>query len=578
MSRYPLRAIAVAVAALLAIAVGACGSSNDNGGDVNSGAIVKGKKGGTLKVVAAGDFEHIDPGQVYYQFDYLMTYATQRPLYSFKPDQFATQSPDLAASDPKLSDGGRTVTVKLKPNIKYGPPVNRAATSKDVKYAIERAFTASVANGYVGTYFSIVKGAPEPGQKSVPNISGIETPDDQTIVFKLSEPSGAFLKALTLPVTAPVPEEYAKKYDANTPTTYGNYQVGTGPYRFQADKSGKITYQVGKSATLVRNPNWDPKTDYRPAYADQIDFSMGNEDTVVAGRQVLNGKNMLTGDISADPPVIKQALQSRKSQISFSPLGMRYVALNTTIKPLDNLNVRKAILAASDRNALRLTRGGAIVGDIATHFLTPGVPGFEEAGGFKGTGVDYLANPNGNLALAKQYLAKSGIDPSQYTLFMVGQDSGVGAKTAQVFQSQLQKLGFKVNLRQVPQDTMYSKFCNVPKADVAVCPNVGTLPDFADGQAELDAYFNGAAIVPENNNNWPQLNVPAVNKAIDSAKQVIDPNARAKAWANVDRMIVAQAPAVPWIYDKQANLISSNVQGVIDKWNADWNLSYSSIQ
>ena len=43
------------------------------------------------------------------------------------------------------------------------------------------------------------------------------------------------------------------------------------------------------------------------------------------------------------------------------------------------------------------------------------MPGFEEAGGFKGTGVDFLANPNGNLALAKQYVAKSGINPSQYT-------------------------------------------------------------------------------------------------------------------------------------------------------------------
>ena len=40
----------MAVAALLALALGACGSSNDNGGDVNSGAPVKGKKGGTLKV------------------------------------------------------------------------------------------------------------------------------------------------------------------------------------------------------------------------------------------------------------------------------------------------------------------------------------------------------------------------------------------------------------------------------------------------------------------------------------------------------------------------------------------------
>ena len=121
-----------------------------------------------------------------------MTYATQRPLYSFKPDEFATQTPDLAASDAKISDGGRTVTVKLKPNISFSPPVNRAATSKDVKYAIERGFTAAVANGYVGTYFVDRQGRPGAGPEDASRTSaGIETPDDQTIVFKLNEPSGA---------------------------------------------------------------------------------------------------------------------------------------------------------------------------------------------------------------------------------------------------------------------------------------------------------------------------------------------------------------------------------------------------
>ncbi len=578
MALLPRRTLGLAVAAVTALALAACGSSSNDNGGVSSGAPVKGKKGGTLKVIAQGDFEHIDPGEVYYQFDYLMTYATQRPLYAFKPDQFALTTPDMAASQPVLSDGGQTVTVKLKPNIKFSPPVNRAATSKDVKYAIERAFTAAVPNGYVGTYFSIIQGAPEPGQKTLPDIKGIQTPDDQTIVFKLSEPSGAFVEALSLPVTAPVPVDYAKKYDAKAPSTYGNYQVSTGPYMWQADKSGKIAYQVGKIGTLVRNPNWTPSTDFRPAYVDRVQFSMGNEDTIVASRQILNGKGMVTGDISADPPVIKQTLQRRKSQINFAPLGMRYISLNTTVKPLDDLNVRKAILAASDRNALRLTRGGPVVGDMATHFLPPGTPGFEESGGVKGTGVDYLANPNGNMAVAKKYLAASGIDPSKFTLLVVGDDSGVGGKTAQVFQSQLTKLGFKVDLKQVPHDVMYSRYCNVPKAKVAVCPNVGTLPDFADGQAALDTYFNGAAIVPENNNNWPQLNVPAINKAIEAAKKITDKPQRAKAWAQVNRMIVEQAAAVPWIWDKQANLESSDVQGVIDKWNADWNVSFSSIK
>ena len=60
-------------------------------------------------------------------------------------------------------------------------------------------------------------------------------------------------------------------------------------------------------------------------------------------------------------------LTSRRTSSPFAPSGgTRYIALNTTIQPFDNINVRKAVIAASDRNALRLTRGGAIVGDIAS--------------------------------------------------------------------------------------------------------------------------------------------------------------------------------------------------------------------
>jgi peptide/nickel transport system substrate-binding protein len=575
-----LRALVLALAILTALGLAACGSSNDDD-EVASGAPVKGERGGTLKVVATGDFEHIDPGEQYYQFDYTQTYATNRPLFSFEPDKLNEASPDLAAAQPEISSDGQTVTVKIKPNIRYGPPVNRAVTSKDVKYAIQRGFSAAVPNGYASTYFAVIEGAPEPGQKQIPDIKGIQTPDNQTIVFRLSEPSGAFVEALSLPLSAPVPEEYASKYDAKTPSQYGDYQVATGPYRIQADSSGKITYKPGKSMTLVRNPNWDPETDFRPAYANQIDFSLNNEDSTVAARQILNGDGQLNGDFSPDPPVIKQAVENRKSQITFSPLGNRYVALNTTIKPLDNVNIRKAILAASDRNALRLTRGGAIVGDVATHFLAPSSSAFEAAGGMKGPDLDFLANPDGDMAVARKYLnaAKAqGIDPSKYTLLMVGEDSGTDARTAEVFQAQLTKLGFKVNFRQVPSETMYSRYCNVPKAKVAVCPNVGWLPDFPDGQAWLDPTFNGSSIVPENNSNWPQLNAAAINKKLDDARKIIDPADRAQAYGEIDKMVTAQAPAVPWIWDKQANITSSDVQGVIARWNADWDLSYTSIK
>ena len=91
-----------------------------------------------------------------------------------------------------------------------------------------------------------------------PNISGITTPDDQTLVFKLVSPPGAVIGALALPLTVPVPEEYAKKFDTKNPSTYDQHVAFVGPYMIAHDASGKLTgRKPGKSITIVRNPNWD---------------------------------------------------------------------------------------------------------------------------------------------------------------------------------------------------------------------------------------------------------------------------------------------------------------------------------
>ena len=164
--------------------------------------------------------------------------------------------------------------------------------------------------------------------------------------------------------------------------------------------------------------------------------------------------------------------------------------MNTTIPPFDDLNVRRAVLAAADRDALRLTRGGEVVGPIATHFIPPAMPGFEESACQKGPGFDFLADPNGDPKLAAEYMRKAGYESGKYkgdeSLLMVGEDAGVDKKAAEVALDIFQKLGFNVDLRLVGADTMYTKFCNVPKAEVAICPNVGWLKDFNDPKTILD--------------------------------------------------------------------------------------------
>jgi len=584
MTRSPLRTGLLGAVAALALVAAGCGGSDNKKASSGGGAPIAGKPGGTLKVLSNGDVDYIDAGAAYYQFSYMVTSATQRPLYSYKPDEPLKPAPDLASADPEISADAKTVTVKLKSGIKFSPPVSREVTSKDVKYAIERGFNSNVANGYAGAYFGNITGVKAYQDKKAKEISGIETPDDQTIVFKLDKPTGGVVaQALVLPLSAPVPPEYAKPFDAKNPSTYGVHQVATGPYQVEADSSGKLTgYQPGKRIVLVRNPSWDKSTDFRPAYLDKIDIQEG-VDPNVGSRQIIEGQSLVNGDFAPPPEIIKSALASKKDQVALVPSGgNRYVSMNTKIKPFDNVDVRRAVLAVFDRNAMRLTRGGEALGGLANHFIPPGIPGFEEAGGEKGPGFDFLANPSGDLKLAQEYMKKAGYPSGKYTgsekLLMVGSTAAVAKKSAEVAQAQFQKLGFKLNFRLVTPDSMYTKFCNVPKAAVAICPNVGWLKDFNDAQTILDPTFNGKNIVPVNNSNWPQFDDPEINAAMDKAEEIVDAGERAKAWGEIDKMLTEKAAAVPWIWDNQPNIRSANVNGVIAEWNATYDFAFSSLK
>jgi len=561
------RRVAV-TAALLTVAVAALGAS--------AATAAHRQAGGTITVLSAGDVDHIDPGQAYYSFTYEISYATQRPLLSYRPNSI-NAIPDLAAAMPRFSNGGKTVTVHLRRGVRFSPPVNREVTSADVKYAIERGFASSVANGYAGAYFGDVVGAPAKATKGVPNIKGIQTPNKSTIVFRLKRPDGVFTGSLGLLMTAPVPREYAKQFDDQTTSTYGMHQVATGPYMIKNDSSGNINgvgYKPGQLIDLVRNPNWSAKTSWRPAHASEVLFKEGYQDPTVMTRTILSGSADVNGDSPPPPAELKSILasSSERGQLHFTPAGgSRYVALNTSKPPFDNLYVRQAVASVLDRNAMRLTRGGAIDGRIATHFLDPSFKdqGFAQAGGL---GFDPFASPGfrGSVPKAKALMRRAGYASGMFKgpqVTMVADNSPPGSNTAQVVAAGLAKIGFRVKTISVTHSTMYTKYCNVPKNEPNICPNVGWLPDFHEPQTVLDVTFAGNRITPVNNSNWPLLNDPKINAAIAHAKSILAPSARWAAWGRIDRMVTQTAGAVPWIWENFPSLYSKRVTPAPELWN-----------
>lgn len=562
-------------------------ASSDAGTDNAKAAEVEGKKGGKVTMLAGSDVDFLDPGHTYFTQGYMVAYPTQRTLYSFKPQDSAKPVADLAEGDPEISADKKTITVKIKSGVKFSPPVDREVTSKDVKYAFERFFSVNVGGQY-GSYFASIEGAPASPTKGVKPISGIETPDDNTIVFHLKDAAAVGVAAaLVMPITAPVPEEYAKKFDAKNPSTYNTHLVATGPYMVKNDAEGNtVGYKAGKSIDLVRNPNWDASTDYRPAYLDEVAIRTNASDANVASKQVLSGQSLL---FDANPPanIIKEVATQIKDQYTQIPSGgYRYFPINTTIKPFDDINVRRAILAGFDRNAARLARGGKFTADLPTHFLPPDFPGFQEAGGYEGPGFDFLStkNESGDPALAASYMKKAGFASGKYEgdeeFLMVSANVDPNKAQSEVAKAQLEKLGFKVRLRLVPQDAVYNDWCQVPAKKVAVCGGAGWFKDFADPQSMLEPVFAGYTI-PESktalNNNMAQLRDPKVDAAMKAAA-LLDGEERLKAWAEIDKMITGDAAAVPFVWDKTTLIRSKNVNAVANGYYTAWDFSFTSLK
>ncbi|MEW1862184.1 ABC transporter substrate-binding protein [Streptomyces sp. NPDC088194] len=541
---------ALALCLAMALGVSACGGSGGSSGSgkkdqaLTSIVNASSKKGGTVTADHSTGPDSLDPGNTYYGWvqDFSRLYA--RTLLTFKPaagKAGLTVVPDLATGLGTSSPDAKTWTYHLRTGVKFqdGTPV----TSKDVKYAIERSNFAPdvMSNGpvYFKSYLADDGKYQGPYKDKSPNgLSSIETPDNQTIVFHLSQPFADFDYLATFSQTAPV--EQSK----DTGATYVQHIQSTGPYKFSS-------YSEGKGATLVRNPEWSKATDpIRTALPDKyvLKFNV-NQKTI--------DNDLLSDNLTVDlqGTGVEAETQSKilgnKNRLAHTDDSIAgatsYMALNLHVKPFDNINCRKAVQYAVNKTSVVNAEGGAVKGDVASTLLPPSVNGYTKFDEYP------TAGNNGDVAKAKAALAACGKPGGFTTTLTARSDRQPEIDGATAIQAALKKVGITVNIKTFPSDKYFSNYAGVP--DYVHSHGVGMMmmawgADWPTGYGFLDQIVDGSAIKPSGGNNLMELNDPKINQALSSAISNTDTAARTKAWGDIDKMVMANASVVPLIYRK----------------------------
>lgn len=514
------------------------------------------KAGGTLNLVAAAAGGTLDP-KVNYTAQYWQLYqATYDGLLSFSYGSGATTFKivaDLAEALPTMSNGGKTLTFKLRKGIKFsdGKPV----TVADVKASFERIFkvssptAGSFYNGIVGADVCLKNPATCKLDKGVVVDAAMNT-----VVINIVSPDDAILSKLAVPHAAINPASAPAK-DAGTtiiPTT--------GAYMFKS-------YDPNKSLIMVRNPyfkEWNHNAQPQ-GYPDIIQYKFGVTPTAQVTAVQNNQANWGYDPIPADR--LNEIGTKFASQVHINPLtAMWYLPMNVNLAPFNNVKARQAVNYAIDRAAMVKVFGGTQLASPVCSFLPPNFPGHVDYCGYtKGATpakpAKSWAAPD--LELAKKLVKESGT--AGQAVGIVVSDDDVNKQMGVYLQSVLNSIGYKATVKPISGNIQFTYIQNSKnKVQISVTQWYQDYPAASDF---LDVLLGCASFTP---NSDSSINMAGYcNKALDAkmAKAKIlgttDAAAANKMWGEIDQEVMADAPVAVAFTPKQLDFISSGTKNYL---------------
>ncbi len=351
------RAIALMLALGLVAAVGTGCAPKQTTGDGTTGGTATNEpvKGGTLAYYL-GDASYIDPYNTQESEGTQVEQAIFDSLTAFDPLKPENVLP-AAADSWEPSENGKVWTFKLNPAGKFadGTPV----MAKDFIYAWNRIANTKTKNTSTGEpdpsvlsyHIAVIEGTDDLGN-SDKGISGLEAVDDYTLKVTLKYPFGDFPYVVAHPALAPVPQKYVEEgveYNGET-VAFGDMPVGNGPFKMAEPwKRNQYIKVVANQDYYGTKPNIDgidfmifkdPNTAYTEFEAGTLDFTQIGEGKI---QSASDAYGVSPNGYTANPG--EQVLLGAQN-------GTYYLVANLEDKAMQNLDLRKAISLAINRQAI----------------------------------------------------------------------------------------------------------------------------------------------------------------------------------------------------------------------------------
>lgn len=512
---------------LIALSVVLAGCSSAEG--------VYSDKGQVFRKVLPQDISSLDTALVTDTVSFGVFNQIYEGLYTLDKNDKA--QPGVAKDMPKKSNGGKTLTIKLRKDAKWsnGDPV----IAQNFEYAWKRVVNPKTASEYAYIMYDLKNAeAINTGKKDIDEL-GVKAVNDHTLKVELNKPIPYISELLAFATFMPQNEKVVNKYGEQYGTT-AEKSIYNGPFKVE-------DWKVEDKIQLVKNKDyWDKKK----VHLDRVNYKVLKDQQ--AGASLYDTGSVDDTLITADQVDKYEGNPGLKKRLLASTF---YIKLNRDNVPeFKNKDLRLAISQAIDKegyvNAVKNDGSSATDGFTSKYTAkSPDGKDFTES-------IQSPLSYNPKSAKKHYDKAKKELGIKNLTFTMNTEDTAEKKISAEYIKAQVEKNlpGVTMKIKQLP----FKQRVNQEHSETFEASLSGWGPDYPDPLTFLSIMTTGNA---SNNTGWGNKEYDKLIKDANG-KLLQKPDERQAAMKKAEEIMLQEAPVAP-IYQKgEAHLTNPQVKGL----------------